>query len=120
MTTAFIFPGQGAQQVGMGKDLYEAFAAARVVFDIAEEITRLPIKKLCFEGPESDLARTDVCQPAIFTVSAALLACIDSLLGPEKIEALRPAFMAGLSWLVTTPPIRNMLFSISLVEDNHC
>ncbi len=97
MKTAFIFPGQGAQTIGMGKDLYEAFPAAKAVFDQAEEITRLPLKKLCFEGPETDLAKTDVCQPAIFTVSAAMLACIDNLLGPQKVEALRPAFMAGLS-----------------------
>ncbi len=95
--TAFIFPGQGAQQVGMGKDLYEAFAAARTIFDIAEEVSGLPLKKLCFEGPEDQLARTDVAQPAIFTVSAALLATIDSLLEPAKVEALRPAYMAGLS-----------------------
>ena len=97
MSTAFIFPGQGAQQVGMGKDLYEAFAAAKAVFDQAEQVSGLPIKKLCFEGPEDQLARTDICQPCIFTVSAALLACLDSLLGPEKVVALRPAFMAGLS-----------------------
>ncbi|HAU36848.1 MAG TPA: [acyl-carrier-protein] S-malonyltransferase [Phycisphaerales bacterium] len=97
MKTAFIFPGQGAQGVGMGKDLYEAFAAARVIFDQAEDIARLPLKKLCFEGPEDELARTDVAQPAIFTVSAAALACLGNLLAPEKVAALRPDFMAGLS-----------------------
>ncbi|MCL2701105.1 MAG: ACP S-malonyltransferase [Phycisphaerae bacterium] len=97
MKTAFIFPGQGAQAVGMGKDLYEALAAARAVFDQAEVITGLPIKRLCFEGPEEELNRTDNAQPAIFTVSAALLACLDSLLEPEKAAAFRPAFMAGLS-----------------------
>lgn len=97
MKKAFLFPGQGAQQVGMGKDLYEALAAARVVFDAAERVTRLPLKKLCFEGPEEELSRTDIAQPAIFTVSAALLACLDSLLEPDKVVAMRPAFMAGLS-----------------------
>ncbi|MFB3893502.1 MAG: ACP S-malonyltransferase [Phycisphaerae bacterium] len=97
MKTAFIFPGQGAQHVGMGKDLYEAFAAARTIFDVAEDVSGLPLKKLCFDGPKEDLDRTDMAQPAIFTVSAAALACIDNLLGPEKVEALRPAFMAGLS-----------------------
>ncbi len=96
MTTAFIFPGQGAQAVGMGKDIYGAFAAAKAVFDEAEQVTGLPLRKLCFEGPEDQLARTDICQPAIFTVSAALLACLDSLLSPEKVAAMRPAFMAGL------------------------
>jgi [acyl-carrier-protein] S-malonyltransferase len=97
MKTAFLFPGQGAQAVGMGKDVYDAFPAARAVFDAAEAACGLPLKKLCFEGPEQGLARTDVCQPAIFTVSAALLACLDSLLGPDEVNALRPAYMAGLS-----------------------
>jgi [acyl-carrier-protein] S-malonyltransferase len=97
MKTAFIFPGQGAQAVGMGKDVYEAFAAAKAVFDAAERVTGLPLKKLCFEGPEDQLNRTDIAQPAIFTVSAAMLACMDSLLDPQRVEAMRPAFMAGLS-----------------------
>jgi len=94
---AFLFPGQGAQHVGMGKDLYEAFPAARRVFDLAENITGKPLKKLCFDGPEDQLANTEVCQPAIFTVSAAALAVMDELLGPQKLQALRPSHLAGLS-----------------------
>ena len=97
MKIAFLFPGQGAQQVGMGQDLYEAFAAARAVFDRAEQVSQLPLKKLCFEGPQEELSRTDIAQPAIFTVSAAALAALASLMEPAKVEALRPAFMAGLS-----------------------
>jgi [acyl-carrier-protein] S-malonyltransferase len=97
MKTAFLFPGQGAQKVGMGKDLHEAFEPARRVFDLAEAACGMPLKQLCFEGPEEQLARTDVCQPAIFTVSAATLAALADLLGPDKAEAIRPAFMAGLS-----------------------
>ena len=97
MRTAFLFPGQGAQAVGMGKDLYEAFAAAKFLFDRAEKVCGLPLKRVCFEGPEEELNRTDIAQPAIFTVSAVMLACLDSLLEPAKVEALRPAFMAGLS-----------------------
>lgn len=97
MKTAFLFPGQGAQHVGMGKDLCEAFASARNIFDRAETATGLELRKLCFEGPEDQLARTDVCQPAIFTVSAATLAVMDEVLAPEKASAIRPAFAAGLS-----------------------
>jgi len=97
MKTAFIFAGQGAQQVGMGRDLYEALPAARRVFDLAEEATRLPLKKLCFEGPADQLSRTDVCQPAIFTVSAAVLACMDDFLGPEGLVGMAPAALTGLS-----------------------
>jgi [acyl-carrier-protein] S-malonyltransferase len=97
MTNAFLFPGQGAQQVGMGKDLYDAFPAARRVFEQAEAACGLPLRKLCFEGPEEELARTDICQPAIFTVSAAALAVLGELLGPERLEAMHPAFLAGLS-----------------------
>lgn len=94
MTVAFLFPGQGAQTVGMGRDLYEAFPAARRIFDLAEEALEMPLKRLCFEGPDEELSRTDVCQPAILTASAATLAAMDDLLGPE---APRPTFAAGLS-----------------------
>lgn len=94
--TAFIFPGQGAQYVGMGKDIYEALAAARVVFDQAEGITGLPIKQLCFEGPDEDLARTDHAQPCIFTHSAAVLAAMEDLLGGGT-ASLAPQYLAGLS-----------------------
>jgi [acyl-carrier-protein] S-malonyltransferase len=97
MKTAFLFPGQGAQQVGMGRDVYSSFAAARTIFDLAETVTGLPLKRLCFEGPQEELSRTDVCQPAIFTVSAALLACLNDRLSPSQAQALRPAYMAGLS-----------------------
>ena len=97
MKTAWLFPGQGAQQVGMGKDLCDAFAGARAVFEQAEAATGLALRKFCFQGPDDQLARTDVCQPAIFTVSAATLAVMRDLLGADKFAALRPAFAAGLS-----------------------
>ena len=97
MKTAFIFAGQGAQQVGMGRDIYRSFPAAKRVFDLAEEASGPGLKKLCFDGPADQLARTDVCQPAVFTVSAALLACMDDFLGPERPAGIGPSALAGLS-----------------------
>ncbi len=91
--TAFIFPGQGAQYVGMGKDICSAQPAADI-FDRAEAATGLPIRKLCFDGPEDDLNQTDMAQPAIFTVSAAMLAMMTAKLGEN---APKPDVTAGLS-----------------------
>lgn len=92
--TAFLFPGQGAQFVGMGREVCEAIPASAEIFDRAEAETNLPIKKLCFEGPAEELDRTDIAQPAIFTVSAAMLAAVDALMGENAPKA---DVLAGLS-----------------------
>jgi [acyl-carrier-protein] S-malonyltransferase len=70
---AFVFPGQGSQQVGMGKDAFDASPEARAVFEAADAALGEPLSKLCFEGPESDLTLTTNTQPAILTTSIALL-----------------------------------------------
>ncbi len=89
--TAFIFPGQGSQSVGMGKDLYENFNEAKQIFDKADEVLGRSISKLCFEGPDEDLKQTVNTQPAILTTSIAALEALKSEL---KIQ---PAFVAGHS-----------------------
>jgi [acyl-carrier-protein] S-malonyltransferase len=75
---AFIFPGQGAQKVGMGRDLVEAYPAAREVFAAANTTLGIELDKLCFEGPMEKLSRSDITQPAILTVSVAAMRCMDA------------------------------------------
>ena len=71
--TAFLFPGQGSQSVGMGKDLADNFSVARETFEEADRALGFSISKLCFEGPEEELRKTVNTQPAILTVSVAAL-----------------------------------------------
>src|SRR5580698_3858026 len=81
MTRAFLFPGQGSQKVGMGKDLAEAFAPAREVFQEVDDALSLKLSKLMWEGPEADLTLTENAQPAIMAASMAIVRVIQSLGG---------------------------------------
>jgi len=92
MKNAFLFPGQGAQSVGMGKDIAEAYPAARAVFDKANSIVGFDLSRICFEGPAAELNRTSICQPAIFAVSAAILEVLRS-----EVEGFEADVTAGLS-----------------------
>src|SRR5918911_394378 len=78
---ALVFPGQGAQFVGMGREIYESSPAGRAVFDEADRILCFPISQLCFAGPEKELEDTINAQPAILTVSVAGLQALHERLG---------------------------------------
>jgi [acyl-carrier-protein] S-malonyltransferase len=88
---AFIFPGQGSQYIGMGKEFYEQFPVARKVFEEASDALHLSISDLCFEGPEEALKLTENTQPAILTMS---MACLKVL---EEEHGLDPQLTAGHS-----------------------
>ena len=91
MSVAYIFPGQGSQFAGMGRDLAERFAAARAVFEEADDALGFSLSQMCFEGPDEALQLTENTQPAILTVSVAALRAVES----EGLPA--PDFVAGHS-----------------------
>ena len=90
MKTAFLFPGQGSQYVGMGKDLASSQPIAREVFEEADRVLEIRLSSLCFEGPEEELRLTMNTQPAILTTSIAALKALEA-------RGARPSFVAGHS-----------------------
>ena len=92
---AYVFPGQGSQWVGMGRDLYDNFDSAKAVFNQVDEVLGFPLSRLCFEGPEDELRQTVNAQPAIVTVSYACLQAAREVSSNHSLPP--PTFVAGHS-----------------------
>lgn len=88
----YIFPGQGAQYVGMGKTFYDSFAESKELFEQADDLLHLNLRKIIFEGPEDLLTQTKIAQPAIFVTSMAILSALQKSIGLPA-----PCCTAGLS-----------------------
>lgn len=91
MKAVLLFPGQGAQKVGMGKDFYEAFPVAREMMEAADAALGTPLTKVMFEGPDAELTRTCNCQPALFLHGLVIYKLLGMSVGIEPVAA------AGLS-----------------------
>ncbi|MDI9475960.1 MAG: ACP S-malonyltransferase [Natronincolaceae bacterium] len=101
---AFIFPGQGAQYVGMGKDFFDNFPVARTVFEEASYETDMDMKELCFEDPQNELTKTENTQPAILTTSIAILRVLEK-------EGFTCGITAGLSLGEYASLVKSNVFS---------
>src|SRR4030042_4843044 len=104
---AFIFPGQGAQTVGMGKNLCDNFKEAREIFAEADEARKFKLSSLCFDGSETELNLTVNTQPAVLTVSMACLRVI------EKNLEITPDYLAGHSLGEYSALVETKAFSFS-------
>src|SRR5579884_1794069 len=95
MKRAFVFPGQGSQAPGMGRELAEAFTAARLLFEEVDDALSQHLSRLMFEGPESDLKLTENAQPALLAASLAVIRVLESEAGFDL--ARQVAYVAGHS-----------------------
>ena len=111
--TAFLFPGQGSQFVGMGKDLKDQFPAAKEIFDQVDEICQKPISKLCFEGPMDELTVTDNLQPAITAIN---LACLTALNEAGYTSAVSAGHSLGEYAALVSAGVVNTYDALKLVQ----
>src|SRR6202021_4218349 len=105
-TIALLFPGQGSQSVGMGKDLFEKFSIARQTFEEADDALGYNLSRLCFDGPEDQLRLTEITQPAILTVSVAALRVLETRMP-------KPSYVAGHSLGEYTAHVASGTFSFA-------
>ena len=103
--TAFIFPGQGSQYVGMGKEFFENFSVAKQIFQEADDTLHFSISALCFKGPEEALKLTENTQPAILTTSVGALKVLEAEKG---ITPHSPQDIASESTARWSPPERSL------------
>ena len=119
---AFLFPGQGAQTVGMGLDLYQTSPAAKAVFDQVDEALGESVSRIFFSGPEDELKRTVNAQPGIMAVSLACLKAMEEALGQSQMP--NAAFVAGHSLGEYTALVAAGVLSIAdgarLVRERGC
>ncbi len=117
---AFLFPGQGSQYVGMGRELYERYERARQIIDQANDILGYDLRRKIFCGPEQELQQTLITQPAVFTISVACLEVVKGLESYPCKEILRPQFVAGHSLGEYTALVASGVFdfpqALSLVQ----
>lgn len=121
MKTAYVFPGQGAQFSGMGKDLYESNGEAKALFDRANEILGFEITKIMFEGGDEELRQTKVTQPAVFLHSVILA----STIGQFKPDMVAGHSLGELSALVANKTLRfedglNLVYKRALAMQKAC
>ena len=116
-TVAWVFPGQGAQHVGMGADLADQSATARAVFSSADTALGISLSQLCFEGPEDELTRTINTQPAIVTHSIAALATADGeSRAAQRLAAVRDLGAAAGSARLVGGQVEDLTFDASQAD----
>ncbi len=113
MKIAALFPGQGAQYIGMGKDLFDEYEIAKNLFNKSEEILGIKLKKICFEGPEEELKKTENTQPAVLLVSYILYKLLED--SGIKFEAFAGFSLGEYSALVSSGII-NIEDALTLVK----
>ena len=94
---AYVFPGQGAQFPGMGKDLYTSYPAAKELFDLADQVLGFSLSSIMFEGTAEELKETKVTQPAIFTMSVIMAKLLGADFKPDFIFPKRPNLSSSTS-----------------------